>query len=86
MQIKKTSSVVLTLSGIPKSIMLCLFDMVVYRSPMTLMQVVGFGIAGVGTYRYSRITQSASKDIDMKPRTKDPSFFKGDEESQQLLD
>ncbi len=55
LQIKRTSSLVLTLSGIPKTIMLLCIDMVVYHTPITPLQALGFGISAAGTYHYSKI-------------------------------
>ncbi|KAI9729518.1 MAG: hypothetical protein M1818_008490 [Claussenomyces sp. TS43310] len=59
-QIKKTSSLVLTLCGIPKAILMVGLDMALYGTPLTLLQAVGFAIAGLGTYHYSRLTGSKS--------------------------
>ena len=85
-QIKKTSSVVLTLSGIPKSILLAVVDMIVYHTPMSLMQGIGFSIAGLGTYYYSLLGSSAVKGADLLTEKKvDPPSKKGekrDEEAQ----
>lgn len=58
-QIKQTSSLVLTLAGIPKAIMLMVLDMILYQSPMSKIQAIGFTIAGFGTYQYSRLKESA---------------------------
>lgn len=60
-QIKKTSSLVLTLSGIPKSILLSIIDMIVYGTSLSLLQVIGFSIAGAGTYHYSQLTFSPNR-------------------------
>ncbi|KAH8752698.1 triose-phosphate transporter family-domain-containing protein [Hyaloscypha sp. PMI_1271] len=82
--IKKTSSVVLTLSGIPKSILLTLIDMAAYQNPLTLMQAVGFCVAGAGTYYYSRLTQSMTAERKLQLEKKDDRHHKSDEESQLL--
>lgn len=55
-QIKKTSSLILALSGIPKSMLLSSVDMVVYRTLLSGQKVLGFSIAAVGTYTYSQIS------------------------------
>ncbi|KAH8749851.1 triose-phosphate transporter family-domain-containing protein [Hyaloscypha sp. PMI_1271] len=83
--IKKTSSVVLTLSGIPKAAILCVFDMVVYSSPITVIQAVGFVIAGAGTYRYSTLTQSQPQKLDEKNEIKYEPFLKGNDEARKSI-
>lgn len=40
--------------------MIMCLDMVLYGSPMTIMQGIGFSIAGAGTYHYSRLKESES--------------------------
>lgn len=40
--------------------MLMGLDMVLYQSPMTMMQIIGFTIAGTGTYQYSQLKEPAS--------------------------
>ncbi|RDW64043.1 hypothetical protein BP5796_10545 [Coleophoma crateriformis] len=59
--IKKTSSLVLTLAGIPKAVMLMGLDMILYQCPMTILQAIGFTIAGVGTYQYSQLKESSAQ-------------------------
>ena len=66
--------------------MLCLFDMVVYSSPITMMQAAGFVIAGAGTYRYSTLTQSQPQKLDEKNEIKYETSLKGDEEARKLID
>ncbi|KAL3420062.1 triose-phosphate transporter [Phlyctema vagabunda] len=56
--IKQTSSLVLTLAGIPKAMILMGLDMYMFNCPLSLMQAIGFTIAGTGTYRYSQLKES----------------------------
>jgi hypothetical protein len=68
------------LSGIPKSILLTIIDMMIYHTMLSVTQVVGFSIAGAGTYYYSQLTNPpASALSQMKEKTVDPL---SDEESQ----
>ncbi len=59
---------VLTLSGIPKSMMLLGIDVAVYHNPVTLLQAIGFSIAGAGTYHYSRLESPISSKLSQKIR------------------
>jgi hypothetical protein len=70
------------LSGIPKAILLVVIDMAVYQTPMTLVQALGFSIAGAGTYHYSQISQRVKLDTPIRAEKKDDMLFRGDEESQ----
>jgi len=83
--IKKTSSVVLTLSGIPKAIILMVLDMLMYHSQMSLLQAIGFSIAGAGTVYYSRLRETdkqVSENAERKGRYESTVKSKGDVESQ----
>ena len=51
-QIGKTSSLVLTLSGVLKDILLVVASMVIFRDPVSLTQMVGYGIALSGLIYY----------------------------------
>lgn len=79
--IKKTSSLVLTLSGIPKSILLSVMDMIVYKTSITSTQTFGYAVAAAGTYYYSQLNNSGSGRPDEKQG--DLPLFKkiGDEEA-----
>jgi len=59
--------------------------MAVYHSPMTLVQALGFSIAGAATYYYSRLTHEASKDTAIGAEKKYDTLRKIDEELQ-LID
>jgi hypothetical protein len=60
-------------------------DMAIYHSPMTLIQVVGFSIAGAGTYQYSLLSKGNQPAISiMKEREEDPR--KQSDEESKLLD
>ncbi|KAI9932437.1 hypothetical protein MW887_008678 [Aspergillus wentii] len=50
--IGKTSALVLTLSGVLKDILLVVASMVIFRDPVTPLQVVGYGIALGGLVYY----------------------------------
>ena len=79
---------VLTLSGIPKSILLSILDMIVYHTPISSVQVLGFSIAGSGTYYYSQLKNTSGKgQIVLDEKKGDPPITRKirDEESQ-LLD
>jgi len=52
MQIGKTSSLVLTLSGVLKDILLVLASMFLFRDPVTLLQAFGYSIALGGLIYY----------------------------------
>src|ERR1700760_4930536 len=51
-QIGKTSSLVLTLSGVLKDILLVLASMVLFRDPVSLLQAFGYSIALGGLIYY----------------------------------
>ncbi|KAH8598348.1 triose-phosphate transporter family-domain-containing protein [Bisporella sp. PMI_857] len=84
--IKKTSSVVLTLSGIPKSILLSVMDMMVYHTSISMIQTIGFSIAGAGTYYYSQLTNAPKPAAEYDEKRIDPPLVKKfvDEEAQLL--
>jgi len=75
----------LTLSGIPKSILLSVMDMIVYKTSITSIQAVGYTIAAAGTYHYSQISNNGARRIMLDERKADPLHKRvGDEESQLL--
>ncbi|KAG9240097.1 DUF250 domain membrane protein [Calycina marina] len=85
--IKKTSSLVLTLSGIPKSILLSSMDMMLYRTPITLVQAIGLSIAAAGTYRYSQLNSSSTGIIVLDKKKGDaPLYMRVADEESQLQD
>ena len=51
-QIGKTSSLVLTLSGVLKDILLVIASIVIWHSPLTIPQIFGYSIALVGLVVY----------------------------------
>ncbi|KAH8710652.1 putative sugar phosphate/phosphate translocator [Beauveria bassiana] len=51
--IGKTSGLVLTLTGILKAILLVAVSVVIWKTPITLLQAVGYGIALLGLSYYS---------------------------------
>jgi hypothetical protein len=59
--------------------------MVVYSSPITVIQAVGFVIAGAGTYRYSTLTQSQPQKLDEKNEIKYEPFLKGNDEARKSI-
>lgn len=56
--IGKTSSLVLTLSGVLKDILLVCASVILYTSPVSSIQVFGYGIALIGLFRYKTMGQS----------------------------
>ncbi|EKG14328.1 protein of unknown function DUF250 [Macrophomina phaseolina MS6] len=50
--VKKTSAVVLTLCGVLKDILLVVASMVLFKDPVTLLQLFGYGIALAGLTYY----------------------------------
>ena len=52
-QIGKTSSLVLTLTGILKSILLVVAGVLVWGSPIGSLQLIGYSLATVGLFFYS---------------------------------
>jgi hypothetical protein len=72
---------VLSLSGIPKTFLLVLVDMAMFDSSMSFLQAVGFTIAGVGTYHYSRISKPGGSTSKSAPKVKEDPARKEDEES-----
>lgn len=53
--IKKTSSVVLTLGELPKSISMICLDIAVYSTRLSRSEAIGFSLAGAGTYGFSTL-------------------------------
>jgi len=51
-QIGKTSSLVLTLSGVLKDILLVVASVVIWHSPLTILQIFGYSIAVGGLVLY----------------------------------
>lgn len=52
-QIGKTSGLVLTLTGILKAILLVAISVVIWRTPISMLQALGYGIALLGSPTYS---------------------------------
>lgn len=52
LQIGKTSSLVLTLSGVLKDVLLVVASMVIFQDPVSGLQVFGYGIALAGLVYY----------------------------------
>lgn len=52
-QIGKTSGLVLTLTGILKAILLVAVSVLIWQTPISLLQVLGYGVALVGLTYYS---------------------------------
>lgn len=60
-QIGKTSSLVLTLSGVLKDILLVAFSMLIFQDPVTAVQAVGYSIA-LGGLMYYKLGGDKIKD------------------------
>lgn len=61
MQIGKTSSLVLTLTGIFKSILLVVAGVLAWGSPITPLQLFGYSLALVGLFFYSVPLETAQE-------------------------